>query len=98
VLPEGSKTVPFLENCGCPFSFREWLRDFQNLLRENLPSQFMLLGCCLISHYCYKLIHVLGFSGQDAGVVFIANFSVVYCHSKFVWLVQSDTACSVSLS
>jgi hypothetical protein len=27
---------------------------------------------------------MLGFSGQDAGVIFIASFSVVFCHSQFV--------------
>jgi hypothetical protein len=32
-----------------PFFFQGMVERFQNLLRENLPFQFMLQGCCLIS-------------------------------------------------
>jgi hypothetical protein len=41
---------------------------------------------------------VLEISGQDGGVVFNVDVSVVFCYSQFVWLVQSDTACCLSQS
>jgi hypothetical protein len=44
VLPHEDKSVPPIDNPFCCLSFREWIKDLQELLMEKVPSLFMLLG------------------------------------------------------
>ena len=98
MLTEVGQDCSILGEFWLPFFFQGMVDRFPISVEGESALPVYVAGCCLISHYCYKLIHVLGFSGQDASVVCIANVIVVFCHSQFVWLVLSDTACSVSLS
>jgi len=53
-LPPPSRWWDYYALGGCPLhSFMEWNRGFHDLQRENLSSQFMLLGCSIVTSSVY---------------------------------------------
>jgi hypothetical protein len=78
---------PSIESCdrGFLWSFREQMRGFHDSLRQKPSSLFRLLGWS--SNHSPDDIHVSGFGGEDAGIMYLDVMyqdDTVLCHGRLV--------------